>query len=200
MNLSLSVARPSRPWSREKLGNNSDGTGFAQRVEREDLKLYMLGGKLLDREVIVRIRAVAAPACRRCFRLRPPSAGSIQVSLNREGRDIMTRRFLTFKKALALMSFVVVFGVRPVVLDATIMNGKEVTPYIGQIVSHNERTGQIVIKMDKSTGHWRLSKHTVVLSGKERLTLSDIWGKTQKVQVYVSKDGEVQRISVLEWK
>jgi len=112
----------------------------------------------------------------------------------------MTRRFLTFKKALALMSFVVVFGVRPVVLDATIMNGKEVTPYIGQIVSHNERTGQIVIKMDKSTGHWRLSKHTVVLSGKERLTLSDIWGKTQKVQVYVSKDGEVQRISVLEWK
>jgi len=34
MNLSLSVARPSRPWSGEKLWNNSDGTGFAQRVAR----------------------------------------------------------------------------------------------------------------------------------------------------------------------
>jgi hypothetical protein len=31
MNLSLYVAWPSWPWSREKLWNNSDGAGFAQR-------------------------------------------------------------------------------------------------------------------------------------------------------------------------
>jgi hypothetical protein len=112
----------------------------------------------------------------------------------------MTRKFRTFRNAIALMLFVVVCGVSPAVLDATIMNGKEVTPHVGQIVSHNERIGQIVIKMENSTGHWRLSNHCVVLHEKERLQLSDIWGKTQKVQVWVSKDGEVQRITVLEWK
>ena len=154
----------------------------------------------MDREEIVTIKAVAAPACRRGFRLRPARTAFIQVSLNRGGRNIMTSKFLTFKNAFALMLFVVVFGVSPAVLDATIMNGKEVTPHIGHIVSHNERTGQIVVKMENSTGHWRLSDHCVVLHGRERLQLSDIWGKTQEVQVYVSKDGEVQRITVLEWK
>ena len=112
----------------------------------------------------------------------------------------MTRKLLTFKRALGLMLFVVAFGVSPAILTATIMNGKEVTPHVGQIVSHNERMGQIVVKMENSTGHWRLSDHCVVLHDKERLQLSDIWGKTQKVQVWVSKDGEVQRITVLEWK
>jgi len=82
----------------------------------------------------------------------------------------------------------------------TIMNGKEVRPYTGHIVSHNDRTGEIVVKTDNSTGHWRLNSHVVVLSGKERLELANIWGKTKLVQVYVSKDGEVQRINVLEWK
>jgi len=71
---------------------------------------------------------------------------------------------------------------------------------LGHIVSHNKKTGGIVIKTDKSSGHWRLSNHTVVLSGKKRLTLSEIWSKTQKVRVHVSKDGEVQRIFVLQWK
>jgi len=112
----------------------------------------------------------------------------------------MTGKMLTFKKAIALMVFVVVFGFSSAVMAATIMNGKEVTPYIGHIVSHNERTGEIVIKTDSSTGHWRLSNHTVVLSGKDRLILSEIWRKTKKVRVHVSKDGEVQRITVLEWK
>ena len=112
----------------------------------------------------------------------------------------MTRKLFAFKSAFALMLFVVVCGVSPAFLAATVMNGKEVTPYVGHIVSHNERTGQIVVKTENSTGHWRLSDHCVVLHGKERLQLSDIWGKTEKVQVWVSKDGEVQRITVLEWK
>ena len=71
---------------------------------------------------------------------------------------------------------------------------------LGHIVSHNKKAEGIVIKTDKSTGHWRLSNHTVVLSGKKRLTLSEISSKIQKVRVHASKDGEIQRIFVLEWK
>jgi len=112
----------------------------------------------------------------------------------------MAGKVLTFKKAIPSILFIVVFSISSTVMAATIMNGKEVTPYIGHIVSHNERTGEIVIKTDNSTDQWRLSNHTVVLSGKKRLTLSEIWSKTQKVRVHVSKDGEIQRISVLEWK
>lgn len=81
-----------------------------------------------------------------------------------------------------------------------IMNGKEVTPYTGQILSHNERTGEIVIKTDSSKGRWRLGQHTVVLFGNERMVPSEIGGKTKKVKALVSKDGEVQRIDVLKWK
>jgi hypothetical protein len=75
---------------------------------------------------------------------------------------------------------------------------------LGHIVSHNKshnkKMGEVVIKTDKSTDHRRLSNHTVVLSGKKRLTLSEIWSKTQKVRVHVSRDREVRRIFVLEWK
>lgn len=92
----------------------------------------------------------------------------------------------------------VLLGISSFVAAQINMNGKEVRPYTGRIISHNERTGEIVLKTENSTGHWKLSHHTVVLSGKERLNLSDIWGKTKKVEVYVSKSGEVERISVLE--
>jgi len=109
-------------------------------------------------------------------------------------------KMFTFKRMIALMVVVTVFAIGSTALAATIMNGKEVKPYVGHIVSHNGRTGEIVIKTDNSTGHWRLSNHTVVLSGKERLDLSEIWSKTKKVRAYVSTDGEVQRITVLEWK
>jgi hypothetical protein len=112
----------------------------------------------------------------------------------------MAHKSLTLRRVIPLIAFVVVFSVGAAVRAATIMNGKEVTPYVGHIVSHNERTGEIVVQTEKSTGHWRLSNHTVVLYGKDRLTLSEIWRKTKKVRVYVSKDGEVQRITVLEWK
>jgi hypothetical protein len=101
---------------------------------------------------------------------------------------------------IAVVASVVLLSANYAVLAGTIMNGKEVTPYTGYIVSHNERTGEIVVKTENSTGHWRLSSHVVVLSGKERLALPEIWRKTKTVQVYVSKDGEVQRINVLEWK
>ena len=109
----------------------------------------------------------------------------------------MARKMFTLKKVMPVIVFTVLFSVGLAARAATIMNGKEVTPYVGHIVSHNERTGEIVVKTDNSTGHWRLSNHTVVFSGKERLTLSEVWSKTKKVRVHVSKDGEVQRITVL---
>ncbi len=112
----------------------------------------------------------------------------------------MVGRISRIRMVIAVMVPVVLLSVNYPVLARTIMNGKEVTPYIGHIVSHNERTGEIVVKTENSTGHWRLSRQVVVLSGRERLALPEIWRKTKTVRVYVSKDGEVQRINVLEWK
>jgi hypothetical protein len=112
----------------------------------------------------------------------------------------MHYRFSKIVRVAALISSAVLFLACIAASAQTIMNGKEVRPYTGQIVSHNDRTGEIVIKTENSTGHWRLHRHVTVLSGRERLELSDIWGKTRLVQVWVSKDGEVQRITVLEWK
>jgi len=84
---------------------------------------------------------------------------------------------------------------------STIMNGKEVTAHVGQIVMHNANTRQIEIKTEEnSTGHWKLADHVVVLRGKERLSLSEIWGKTKRVRAWVAKSGEVERIDVLAWK
>ena len=104
------------------------------------------------------------------------------------------------KTIVVLVLVSVLLSINSFVGAQTIMNGKEVRPYTGQIISHNERTGEIVVKMENSTGHWKLSQHTVVFSGKQRLNLSDIWGKAKRVEVHVSKSGEVERISVLEWK
>lgn len=104
------------------------------------------------------------------------------------------------RKCTMFMVFAALFGISLAPAGAMTMNGKEVTPYVGHFVSHNTRTGEVVIKTAHSTGHWRLSPHTVIMSGKDRLSFPDIWGKTKKVEAYVSKDGEIQRINVLEWK
>jgi hypothetical protein len=112
----------------------------------------------------------------------------------------MNSRISRLCVAAALAVFLVLFAADSIVTAKTIMNGKEVTPYTGQIISHNSRTGEIVIKTENSTGHWRLSRNVVVLHGKEHLVLSDIWQKTKQVRAYVSDDGEVERITVLEWR
>jgi uncharacterized alkaline shock family protein YloU len=108
-------------------------------------------------------------------------------------------RILGLKKVTALAVFIVVFAISSMA-GAVIMNGKEVQQHVGNIVSHNDRTGEVVIKTDNSTGHFKVSHRTAVFFGKERLTLADIWGKTKKVKAHVSQDGEIQRITVLEWK
>ena len=83
----------------------------------------------------------------------------------------------------------------------TIMNGKEVTPYFGRIVMHNERTHKIEVKTEEnSTGTWKVSGRVVVMHKGDRLDLSGIWGKTKRVKVWVTKSGVVERIDVLEWK
>ena len=111
----------------------------------------------------------------------------------------MTDRIWSMKKVAALTIFIFVFAVSSMA-GAVVMNGKEVQQHVGNIVSHNDRTGEVVIKTDSSTGHWKVSHRTAVFFGKERLQLSDIWGKTKKVRAHVSQDGEIQRITVLEWK
>ena len=114
----------------------------------------------------------------------------------------MMPRKLNFKIAV-LFIFVLTLSFSVSAAYAVTMNGKEVIPYVGHIVSHNNRTGEVVIKTNKSTGHWRLHRNVVVLNeGKanERLYLEEIWRNTRTVRVWVSRDGEVQRISVLEWK
>lgn len=112
----------------------------------------------------------------------------------------MKTGFVSPKTAISLLILVVLLAVGSLASAQTIMNGKEVKEYVGHIVSHNSRTGEIVIKTENSTGHWRLSHHTVVFSGNERLYLDEIWRQTRLVRVYVSRDGEIQRINVLEWK
>lgn len=115
----------------------------------------------------------------------------------------MLRRISGLRKSCALIASVVVLCFAASGAYAVTMNGKEVTPYVGHIVSHNNRTGEIVVKTYNSTGHWHLHRHVTVLNeGKanERLALAEIWRNTGKVRVWVSKDGEVQRISVLEWR
>ena len=115
----------------------------------------------------------------------------------------MTGRISGIRRVCMLIAFVAVLCFAASAAYAVKMNGKEVTPYVGHIVSHNSKTGEIVVKTDDSTGHWRLHRNVTVLNeGKasERLALQDIWRNTKKVRVWVSQDGEVQRISVLEWK
>jgi hypothetical protein len=107
---------------------------------------------------------------------------------------------MSTQAALAVRIALVLVFIASTVMAATVMNGKEVKAYVGHIVSHNDRKGEIVIKTDTSTGHWKLNPHTVVFSGKDRIDISEIWRRSKKVQVHVSADGEVQRISVLEWK
>jgi hypothetical protein len=51
------------------------------------------------------------------------------------------------------------------------VKAKKIILTLGHIVSHNKK---IVIRTDKSKNHRRLSNYTVVLSGKKRLTLSEI--------------------------
>ena len=114
----------------------------------------------------------------------------------------MMPRKLSLKIAV-LFIFVLTLSFSVSAAYAVTMNGKEVIPYVGHIVSHNNRTGEVVIKTNKSTGHWRLHRNVVVLNeGKanERLYLEEIWRNTRTVRVWVSRGGEVQRISVLEWK
>jgi len=63
-------------------------------------------------------------------------------------------------------------------------------------------TGEIVVKLEDepSTGHWRLHPHLVAYFGPDKIALDEVWGRSRKVRVFVAKDGEVERIVVLEWK
>jgi len=93
-----------------------------------------------------------------------------------------------FRRASTLMVLMIVFGMGLTVLAETIVNGEEARLYIGHIVSHNERTSQIVIKTENATGRWRLSRQTALFYGKERLTLPEIFGKNKAIRDLCFKD------------
>jgi hypothetical protein len=109
-------------------------------------------------------------------------------------------RSIIFKGITALISVVFMVVAYLPAVAGTMINGKEVTAYMGQIVSHNERTGEISVKTGKSRSHWRLSRRVVAYYGKDRVQLAVVWHRSKQVRVHVSSDGEVQRITVLSWK
>ena len=64
----------------------------------------------------------------------------------------MLPKMLTLKKSAVLLIIVLALSFTVSAAYAVTMNGKEVIPYVGHIVSHNNMTGDVVIKTDKSTG------------------------------------------------
>ena len=78
------------------------------------------------------------------------------------------------------------------------MNGKPVRAYMGSVNMLNEGAGKIVVKVDDgSTGNWNVGKYTVVLRGSQREPLS-LLVSSKRVKVYVSQDGDVQRVEILQ--
>ena len=116
----------------------------------------------------------------------------------------MTKHVRRCRKMIALIAGLAIIGVGAAAMAKGAKNEKknngDVKEYVGTIVSHNDKTNQIVIKTATSTGHWKLSDHVSVSSDKGHVSLSDIWGKTKKVRVKVSQEGEVEHIHVIEWK
>ena len=116
----------------------------------------------------------------------------------------MTKHVRRCRKMIALIAGLAIIGVGTLAMAKGAKheqrNDNEMKEYVGTIVSHNDRTNQIVIKTDTSTGHWKLSNHVSVSSDKGHVSLAEIWGKTKKVRVKVSKEGEVEHIHVIEWK
>ena len=82
---------------------------------------------------------------------------------------------------------------------AQMMDGKEVRRYEGVPNSINEQAGKIVIRTDSSVGNWSVGPRTVVLFGEERMGLGAVVEST-RVEAWVSQDGFVHRINILEMR
>jgi hypothetical protein len=82
---------------------------------------------------------------------------------------------------------------------AQTMDGKEVRRYEGVPNSINEQAGKIVIRTNSSVGNWSVGPRTVVLFGSERMGLGAVVEST-RVEAWVSEDGFVHRINILEMR
>jgi hypothetical protein len=82
---------------------------------------------------------------------------------------------------------------------AQVMDGKEVHRYEGVPNSINEQAGKIVIRTESSVGNWSIVPRTVVLFGSERMGLGAVVEST-RVEAWVSQDGFVHRINILEMR
>ena len=112
----------------------------------------------------------------------------------------MTHVTLAFRKIAVLTAFILMAAVYSPVTAGSIADREETAVYTGRIVSHNERTGEIVFKAGRSRHHWRLGRRVVAYYGRDRVQLPVVWHRSRDVRVYVSRDGEVQRIIVLSWR
>jgi len=109
-------------------------------------------------------------------------------------------RSLAFRKiAASAVFFLMMAASLPVFAGSAAGHGQEAA-YTGRIVSHNERTGEIVFRTGRSRHHWRLSRRVVAYYGKDRVQLPVVWHRSKEVRVYISGDGEVERIVVLSWR
>ncbi len=101
------------------------------------------------------------------------------------------------KMVPALLSLMLWFGAATHSMAETV-KGKEVKPYLGQVVKLIEKRGRIQIKTDKKgTRRWQVGKFTSVYQGKKRRVLMDATAG-RRVRVYVADKGKVLRIDLLE--
>jgi len=105
-----------------------------------------------------------------------------------------------FRKIKASAVFILIMAVSLPVIAASAADHGQEAAYTGRIVSHNERTGEIVFKTGRSRHHWKLSRRVVAYYGKDRVQLPVVWHRSREVRVYISGDGEVERIIVLSWR
>lgn len=101
--------------------------------------------------------------------------------------------------ALAVLILLATAGLPSIVRSAA-DHGEVTAAYVGRIVSHSEKTGEIVVRTARSTHHWKLGRRVAAYYGKDRVQLSVVWHRAGKVRLHVSHDGEVQRITVLSWR
>jgi|GEM_PF-3423070 hypothetical protein len=108
----------------------------------------------------------------------------------------MKQRTRAYIKAAIMLAALTLMAPKSVV--SQMMNGKQVRDYTGRVNMLNEVDGKIIINIDDgSTGNWNVGRYTVVLRGSEREPLSLLL-RTKKVRAFVSQDGDVQRVEIIE--
>jgi hypothetical protein len=82
------------------------------------------------------------------------------------------------------------------------INDKDAFPRVGQVVSFNLHAREVMVKVDgeKAPGLWRLNPKADAFYLIEEIAVEEALRLSRKVRFQVSRDGEVERIDVLEWR